>query len=106
MAIVHARAELAVQGRIREVGDMRSHPRDAEAAMRVGTLLEVAPVVPIGIGHHGLPAELVKRDVLGRVAGAAGPPPPPQTPLWGGPRPPPRPPAPPPPPRAPQHPGT
>ncbi len=59
IAILHPPTELAMQCRIREVGDMRSHPRHAEAAMRMGALLEVAPVVPIRIGHHSLPAEFV-----------------------------------------------
>src|SRR6202158_2071103 len=68
LAVLHPPPELAVQGRIREVGDMRGHPRDAEAAMRMGSLFEVAPVVPIGIGHHRLPAEFMKRDILRRVA--------------------------------------
>ena len=40
--------------------------------MRMGALFEVAPVVPVRIGHHGLPAEFVKRDVLRRMARAAG----------------------------------
>ena len=43
---------------------MRGHPRDAEAAMGMGALFEIAPVVPIRIGHHSLPTEFVERDVL------------------------------------------
>ena len=33
---------------------------------------EIAPVMPVRIGHHGLPAEFVKRDVLRRMARRAG----------------------------------
>ncbi len=40
--------------------------------MWMGVEFEIAPVVPIGIGHHRLPAELVKRDVLRRMARRAG----------------------------------
>ena len=40
--------------------------------MRMGALVEVAPAVPVRIGHHGLPAEFVEGDVLRRVARAAG----------------------------------
>ena len=51
---------------------MGGHPRDAEASMRMGALFEVASIVPVRIGHHRLPAEFVKRDVLRRMARAAG----------------------------------
>ena len=40
--------------------------------MRMGALLEVTAAVPVRIGHHGLPAEFVKRDVLRRMPRAAG----------------------------------
>ena len=72
LAILHPPPELAVQRGVRQIGDMRGHPRHAEPAMRVGALLEIAPMVPIRIGHHGLTAEFVKRDVLRRMARAAG----------------------------------
>ena len=72
VAVLHPPAELAMQRCVREIGDMRGHPRDAEAAMRMGALFEVAPVVPVRIGHHGLPTEFVERDVLRRMPRAAG----------------------------------
>ena len=72
IAVLHPPAELAMQRRVRQIGDMRGHPRDAEAAMRMGALLEIAAAVPVRIGHHGLPAEFVKRDVLRRMPRAAG----------------------------------
>ena len=71
VAVLHPPAELAMQRCIRQIGDMRGHPRDAEAAMRVGALFEIAPVVPVRIGHHSLPTEFVERDVLRGVARAA-----------------------------------
>ena len=72
IAVLHPPPELAVQRGVREIGDMRGHPRHAEAAMRMGALLEIAAMVPVRIGHHGLPAELVERDVLRRMPRAAG----------------------------------
>ena len=72
LAVLHPPPELAVQRGVRQVGDVCGHPRHAEPAMRMGALLEIAPVVPVRIGHHGLAAEFMKRDVLRRVAGAAG----------------------------------
>ena len=40
--------------------------------MRMGALFEIAAVVPVRIGHHGLAAEFVERDVLRRMPRAAG----------------------------------
>ena len=40
--------------------------------MRLGALLEVAAVVPFGIGHHRLTAEFVEGDVLRRMPRRAG----------------------------------
>ena len=71
LAVLHPPPELAMQRGVREIGDVRGHPRHAEAAMRMGALLEVAAAAPVRIGHHGLPAELVERDVLRRVARAS-----------------------------------
>ena len=34
-------------------------------------LLEIAAAAPVGIGHHGLAADLVEGDVLGRMARGA-----------------------------------
>ena len=72
LAVLHPPPELAMQRGVRQIGDMRGHPRDAEAAMRMGALLEIAAAVPVRIGHHGLPAEFVERDVLRRMPRAAG----------------------------------
>ena len=46
----------------------------ATASPRCGWVpaFEIAPVMPVRIGHHGLPAEFVKRDVLRRMACRAG----------------------------------
>ena len=43
IAVLHPPAELAMQRRVRKIGDVRGHPRDAEPAMRKGALLEIAP---------------------------------------------------------------
>ena len=40
--------------------------------MRMGALLDVAAAAPVRIGHHGLAAEFVERDVLRRMARRAG----------------------------------
>ncbi len=71
-AVLHPPPELAVQRGVGEIGDMSRHPGHREPAMRMSTPLEVAPVMPIRIGHHRLPAEFVKRDVLRGVPRAAG----------------------------------
>jgi hypothetical protein len=68
VAILHAAAELAMQRRVGEIGDVPGHPRDGETAMRERALFEIAPAAPVGIGHHGLPSEFMERDVLRRVA--------------------------------------
>ena len=72
LAILHAAAELAMQRRVRQIGDVRGHPRDREAAMRMRALIDIAAIMPVRIGHHGLTAEFVEGDVLRRMARAAG----------------------------------
>jgi hypothetical protein len=72
LAILHAAAELAMQRGVREIGDVRGHARHREPAARKRRMLGIAALMPIGIGHHGLAAELVEGDVLGRVTRRAG----------------------------------
>ena len=72
VAVLEPAAELAVQRRVRQVRDVRAHAGDREPAPRVGALGEIAPAAPFGIGHHGLAADLVERDVLRRVPRRAG----------------------------------
>ncbi len=46
----------------------RGHARNRQSAMRQGTLLGVTALTPFRVCHHGLAAEFVERNVLGRVA--------------------------------------
>ncbi len=71
-AALEAPAELPVQGRLRQVGDMRAHAGDPEALGGPGAGLEVAPLGPGRVGHDRLPADLVEGDVLRRVARPRG----------------------------------
>src|SRR3546814_16409640 len=65
-AILELAAELGGQPGFRQIGDMRRHPRDREA--RGGGIgIVIIAVAPIGLGHHGLPPDLVKSDVLRRM---------------------------------------
>ncbi len=72
LAVLHAPAELAMQRGVGEIGDVAGHARDGEPAMRLRALVEIAPAAPVRIGHHGLAAEFVERDVLRRMARRAG----------------------------------
>ena len=71
VAVLQPAAELAVQRRIGEIGDMRGHARDAKPAMRARAFGEIAAAAPVGIGHHRLTADLVEGDVLRRMPRAA-----------------------------------
>ena len=71
VAILKLAAELAVQRRVRQIGDVRAHARDREPAPRIGALGEIAPAAPFRIGHHRLAADFVEGDVLRRMAGRA-----------------------------------
>ena len=51
---------------------MRGHARHGKAVARVGAELQVAPLAPVGIGHDGLPPDLVKSDVLRGVPCSRG----------------------------------
>ena len=51
---------------------MRAHARDREPAARICALQKIAAGTPFRIGHHGLAADLVERDVLRRVPRRAG----------------------------------
>ena len=48
VAILHPATELAMQRRVRQVGDVRRHPRHAEAAMGLDAVLEIAALPPVG----------------------------------------------------------
>ena len=51
---------------------MRAHARDREAAARIGAFQIIAAAAPFRVGHDCLPADLVERNVLRRMAGGAG----------------------------------
>ena len=70
LAVLQVAAEFAVQRLFGQVGDMGRHARHAEPLARPRALLDIAPAAPIGIGHDGLPAHLVKGDVLSRMLAA------------------------------------
>ena len=57
-------AELAVQGRFRQIGDVRRHAGDGQALVRAGLVFAIIAAVPVGIDQHGLAAHFVKGDVL------------------------------------------
>ncbi len=67
VAVLELAAEFAVQGLVRQIGDMRGHARDREPATRLG-LGEIAAAPPVGIGHDRLPADLMEGDVLRGMA--------------------------------------
>jgi hypothetical protein len=51
---------------------VRAHAGHRQPFGRSRAGFEVSAGAPFGIGHHGLPADLVKRDVLGRMARPCG----------------------------------
>ena len=65
-------AELSLQRLLRQVGDVGGHARHGQAVARLDAEIEVAALRPVGIGHHGLPADLVEGDVLRGVPGRGG----------------------------------
>ena len=71
-AVLKLASELAMQGRVREICDMRAHARDREPAARIGAFDQIAAAAPFRIGHHRLAADFVEGDVLRRVACRAG----------------------------------
>ena len=66
--VLKSAAKLAVQSRIGEICDVVAHSRDRESAPRIGALCEIATVPPFRVRHHRLPANLVKGDILRRMA--------------------------------------
>jgi len=68
-AVLQPTAELAVQSRVGQIGDVRAHARHRQPAARIGALEQVAAAAPLRIGHHRLAADLVKGDVLRRMPG-------------------------------------
>ena len=71
-AILKVAAELAMQRRLRQIGDVGRHAGDRQPLARARSLGEVAPAAPFGIGHHRLSPDLVEGDVLRRMARAGG----------------------------------
>src|SRR6516162_11282778 len=72
MTVLKISPEFAVQRSFREIGDVGRHAGDCEAAHRVSAEAQVAAAAPLGIGHYRLAPDLVKRDVLRRMARGAG----------------------------------
>src|SRR6185437_7646410 len=70
--VLQIAAELAVQRRLGQISDMRRHARDAEAALRPTARGVVIAILPVRVGHDRLASDLVKRDVLRRMACGAG----------------------------------
>ena len=57
-----------MQRGVGQVGDMSAHARHREPAPRVGVLDQITALAPFRVGHHGLAADFMERDVLCRVA--------------------------------------
>ena len=71
-AVLQRAAELAVQGGLAEIGDVRRHARHRQAAGRAPAGVQVVAALPVGIGHDRLAADLVEGDVLRRMARRGG----------------------------------
>ena len=56
-----------MQRRLRQIGDVSAHARDGQSFGRSPALFQVAAGAPFRIGHHGLAADLVEGDILGRM---------------------------------------
>ena len=67
--ILKTPAEFPVQRRVRQIRDVCAHARDREPAPRGKAFGEIPSAAPVRIGHHGLPADFMKRDVLGGMSG-------------------------------------
>ena len=65
--VAQAAAELLAHGGITHVSDVADHASNGESTGRWLAIVVVA-VIPIGIGHDGLPADFVERDLLGAMA--------------------------------------
>ena len=63
-AILQLAAELGVQRLIGQIGDVGRHAGHRKPFLGPGPGLEVAALAPIGVGHDGLPPDLVEGDVL------------------------------------------
>ncbi len=72
LPVLKPSAELAFQGQFRKIGNMRRHARHRQATLRGAVLADVIALAPVGIGHDGLAADLVKGDVLRRMARRRG----------------------------------
>ena len=71
-AVLQIAAELAVQGGFRQIGDVGGHARHRQPLFRALAMLEIFAAMPVRVGHHGLPADLVEGDVLRGMARAGG----------------------------------
>jgi len=63
-SVLQVAAELPMQGGFRQIGDMCGHPSHGQALFRSLAVVEIFAAMPFRIGHDGLPADLVKGDVL------------------------------------------
>src|SRR5262249_25954399 len=71
--ILQIAAELAVQGWLRQIRNVRRHARDGETARRLATETQILATAPFRVRHDRLPADLMEGNVLRRVArGGAG----------------------------------
>src|SRR6516165_7880884 len=71
-AVLQIAPELAVQRRLRKIGDVRRHAGDGEAARGAAAGTQIAARAPVGIGDDRLTADLVKGDVLRRMTRRGG----------------------------------
>src|SRR3546814_8677752 len=68
LPVLQAAAELGGKALFREIRDVRGHAGDGEALLGTLAMPIVIAIAPFRIGHDRLAADLMERDVLGRVA--------------------------------------
>ena len=57
---------------IGHVGDMGRHARNCEAFFGLDAFLQVPSATPVRVRHHGLSADLMERNILGRMTRGGG----------------------------------
>ena len=67
-AVLQIAPEFSLQCGFRQISDMRRHARHSEAFARAIAAVEIAPAFKIRIGQNRLSANLVKGDILRRMA--------------------------------------
>jgi len=72
VAILQIPIELLEQGAFRHVGDVGSHARNREPFSGPRVMVVIGSPVPVRVSLNGLATDLVKGDVLGRMAGGGG----------------------------------